>query len=239
MDVILKAEDIHAGYGKIHVLFGVDIKVVKNSITVIVGPNGSGKSTLLKTLHGITTLYKGRIFFERKEITRLKPFQRARLGIAYMPQLNNVFNNMSVRENLLMAAYLLDKDAAKERLEEVLQIFPFLRDYMNKKAYQMSGGERQMLALAICMMRRPKMILIDEPTSNLAPKIATQVFDKIIQLRDEYNTTILLVEQNAKKALEISDYAYLLVNGKTIYEGSADSLLNHPELGRMYLGLAR
>ena len=120
MQPILRTENLVKKFGGLVAVDHVSIKVPKSKITLIIGPNGSGKSTLLKTLHGITTLYKGRIFFERKEITRLKPFQRARLGIAYMPQLNNVFNNMSVRENLLMAAYLLDKDAAKERLEEYL-----------------------------------------------------------------------------------------------------------------------
>ncbi len=208
-------------------------------ITVIVGPNGSGKSTLLKTIMGITQVYSGKILFNGRNIQGLPPHVVTRLGIAYLPQVDNVFANLKVKENLLMAGYSLGRNEAKERAQEVLGEFPFLKGYLNRRAGTLSGGERQMLAMAMAMMRRPKIMLFDEPTGSLAPKMAIEVLDKIVKLRDDHGITLVLAEQNARRALEHGNEAILLVSGKVMYEGNSQELLKHPELGQVYLGVRK
>jgi branched-chain amino acid transport system ATP-binding protein len=236
---MLEIQDINAGYGRLHVLFDINAKMKEKDITVIVGPNGSGKSTLLKTVMGITHVYSGKILFHGSNILGLPPHAVTRLGIAYLPQVNNVFANLKVNENLLMAGYALGRDEAKERAKEVLNDFPVLNEYMNRRAGTLSGGERQMLAMAMAMMRRPKIMLFDEPTGSLAPKMALEVLDKIVKLRDDYGITLALAEQNARRALEHGDEAILLVSGKVTYEGNSQELLKHPELGQVYLGIKK
>jgi len=235
--IMLEIEGINAGYGRIHVLFDIDTMVKDKSITVLVGPNGSGKSTLLKTIMGITRVYSGKILFNGNDIIGLAPHVVTKLGIAYLPQVNNVFVNLKVKENLLMAGYILSKEEADERARDVLEDFPVLREYMDKKAGTLSGGERQMLAMAMAMMRRPQIMLFDEPTGSLAPKLAFEVLDKIVDLRDNYGMTAVLAEQNARRALEHGDQAILLVSGKVMYLGDSRELLNHKELGKIYLGI--
>lgn len=234
---MLEIEGINAGYGRIHVLFDIDTRVKDKSITVLVGPNGSGKSTLLKTIMGITRVYSGKILFNGNDIIGLAPHVVTKLGIAYLPQVNNVFVNLKVKENLLMAGYILSKEEADERARDVLEDFPVLGEYMDKKAGTLSGGERQMLAMAMAMMRRPQIMLFDEPTGSLAPKLAFEVLDKIVDLRDNYGMTAVLAEQNARRALEHGDQAILLVSGKVMYLGDSRELLNHKELGKIYLGI--
>ena len=228
---------LNAGYGKLQVLFDVNMEAKKGDITVIVGPNGSGKSTLLKTIFGLTTIYSGTIQLNGEEITKLKPHQIARLGVAYLPQVENVFANLTVRENLMMAGYTLQREEIPSRVEEVLEVFPVLKSYLARKAKMLSGGERQMLAMAMALMRKPVLMMFDEPTAGMAPKLIASTLNKIVELRDTLGITILLVEQNAKKALEIGDTAHLLVAGRSIYSGSAQQLLSHPELSQLYLGL--
>jgi len=236
---MLKIEDINAGYGRLHVLFDINAKVKDKGITVIVGPNGSGKSTLLKTVMGITQVYSGEILLNGRNILGLPPHVVTKLGIAYLPQVDNVFANLKVKENLLMAGYILGRDEAKERAKEVLSDFPVLNEYMGRRAGTLSGGERQMLAMAMAMMRRPKIMLFDEPTGSLAPKMAFEVLDKIVKLRDNYGITLVLAEQNARRALEHGDEAILLVSGRVMYEGNSQALLKHPELGQVYLGVKK
>jgi len=236
---MLEIQDINAGYGRLHVLFDINTKMKDKDITVIVGPNGSGKSTLLKTVMGITQVYSGKILFNERNIQGLPPHVVTRLGIAYLPQVNNVFANLKVKENLLMAGYALGRDEAKERAKEVLVDFPVLNGYMGRRAGTLSGGERQMLAMAMAMMRRPKIMLFDEPTGNLAPKMAIEVLNKIVKLREDYGITLLLAEQNARRALEHGDEALLLVSGRVMYEGNSQELLKHPELGQVYLGVKK
>jgi len=238
-ETLLKIDGINAGYGRLHVLFDINAQVKAKDITVLVGPNGSGKSTLLKTVLGITQIYSGKIFFNGQNIVGLPPHVVTKMGIAYLPQVNNVFANLKVRENLLMAGYILGKDEVKERVKEVLEDFPVLNKYLDKKAGMLSGGERQMLAMAMAMMRRPQIMLFDEPTGSLAPKMAFEVIDKIVKLRDSYGMTILLAEQNARRALEHGDEAILLVSGRVMYEGNSQELLKHPELGQVYLGIKK
>jgi len=236
---MLKIEDINSGYGRLHVLFDINAKVKARDITVLVGPNGSGKSTLLKTIMGITQVYSGKILFNGKNILGLPPHAVTKLGIAYLPQVDNVFANLKVRENLLMAGYILGRDEAKERVREVLDEFPVLKEYMGRRAGTLSGGERQMLAMAMATMKRPKIMLFDEPTASLAPKMAFEVIDKIVKLRDNYGMTLVLAEQNARRALEHGDEAILLVSGRIMYEGDSKELLKHPQLGQVYLGVKK
>lgn len=204
---------------------------------MLVGPNGSGKSTLLKTIMGITQTYSGEILFNGTNIIGLPPHIVTKLGIAYLPQVNNVFANLTVSENLLMAGYVLGKEKAKKKAEEVLEDFPVLKGYLKRKAGTLSGGERQMLAMAMAMIRRPQIMLFDEPTASLAPKIALEVLNRIVDLRDNYGITVVLAEQNAKRALEHGDNAILLVSGRITYQGDPKELLTHEDLGKVYLGI--
>lgn len=234
---MLKVQDIFAGYGKLQVLNGVTIGAKPREVTVIVGPNGSGKSTLLKTIAGLATTYQGTIELDGQEITGWASHKIARSGIAYLPQTDNVFTNLTVTENLRLGGYTIDDKLYRTRLERIFQVFPQLSGYAKTKALNLSGGERQMLAMALALIREPGVIMFDEPTANLAPKIATQVLNLISSLAKEIGLTILLAEQNAKRALEIGNTAYLLVGGKNAFEGTARELLEHKELGRLYLGV--
>lgn len=218
-------------------LFDINAKAEDKEITVLVGPNGSGKSTFLKTIMGITQVYSGKILFNSDNILGKPPHAVTKLGIAYLPQVDNVFTNLKVKENLVMAGYILKGDEADERVQEALEDFPVLKGYMNRKAGTLSGGERQMLAMAMATIRRPEMMLFDEPTASLAPKIALEVLNKIIDLRDNHNMTVVLAEQNARRALDHADKAILLVSGRVMYEGDSKELLNHKELGKVYLGI--
>ncbi len=234
---MLKVDHISAGYGNLQVLNDVSIEAHPNRITVIVGPNGSGKSTLLKTIAGLTNIYQGKVMLDDKVISKLPPHEIARVGVAYLPQTESTFTRLTVSENFKMAGYSVVQEDFQERLEKALAIFPKLTSYLNTKVSRLSGGERQMVAMSMALLRKPNTIMFDEPTANLAPIIATQVLNTIAYLAKNSGITILLVEQNATRALQIGHSAYLLVNGTTIFEGSAKALLEHPELGRLYLGL--
>jgi branched-chain amino acid transport system ATP-binding protein len=232
---LLTIEKLNAGYKTLQILFDVTITAPRNLLTVVVGPNGSGKSTLLKTVFGLTKIYSGKVFLDGLDITGLPPHKVAEQGIAYLPQVDNVFSNLTVYENLLIAGYGLKRD--EDAVTDVLEMFPHLKTYRNRKAAEMSGGERQMLAIAMALIRKPKLMLFDEPTGNLSPKMATQILNVIKELRDSHGKTIILAEQNAKKALEIGDKAVLLVSGRPAYEGDSQTLLQHEELGKLYLGI--
>ena len=234
---MLVVRDVSAGYGKLQVIDGVSIEAAPGEIAVIVGPNGSGKSTVLRTIAGLTTVYRGSIELDGAHLEGVPPHKIAKMGLAYLPQTQNVFTDLSVAENFRMAEFTVAKGDKKARLEEAIALFPQLKAYQESKAGQLSGGERQMLAMAMALVRKPKVMLFDEPTGNLAPKIAVQVLSVIRSLAAERGITILLVEQNARKALEIGSRAYLLANGKVVFAGGAKELLEHRELGRLYLGL--
>ncbi|MCX8205073.1 MAG: ABC transporter ATP-binding protein [Candidatus Nezhaarchaeota archaeon] len=236
---MIVAKEVNAGYGKFHVLFDVTTSMRPREVTVIVGPNGSGKSTLLKAIFGLATVYSGSITLDGEDIVGLPPHKVARKGVAYLPQVGNLFLNLTVRENLVMATYTLSEDESRDRVEEVLSHYPILKPYMSRRADTLSGGERQILAMAMALIRRPKAMLFDEPTANLAPKVALDVLREISRLRDEYGVAVALVEQNAKRALESGDRAVLLVSGRVVFEGPCGELLRHPELGVLYLGLAK
>ncbi|MBI3840553.1 MAG: ABC transporter ATP-binding protein [Thaumarchaeota archaeon] len=233
---MLKVEGVSAGYGKLHILTDVSITAEPGKVTAIVGPNGSGKSTLLKTIAGLTRIYSGTVTLDDKTISGLPAHEIARLGLAYLPQTESTFTQLTVKENFRMAAYTVSSSEYPSRLAEATKHFPRLSAYMTSKVHNLSGGERQMVAMAMALIRRPKVIMFDEPTANLAPIIATQVLDTISLLAKE-NLAVVLVEQNARKALEMGDKAYLLVSGKKAFEGPAKDLLAHNELAKLYLGL--
>lgn len=233
---MIRAEGLDAGYGKLQVLFGVDFVAEPGKITAVVGPNGSGKSTLLKAIAGIARTFSGRVYVGGVDVTNMPPHERARLGLAYLQQVKNVFQNLTVEENLKMAAYALDEGEYRKRLEEVLELVP-IKPYLKRRALELSGGWRQMVAVAMALMRDAKFFMFDEPTAQLSPKFASEIL-AIVKRLAEMGYTVVLAEQNAKKALEISDKAYLLVSGRVSYGGPARSLLENKELGRMYLGLA-
>ena len=235
-DPVIVVDKVTAGYGGAPTLFDVSLEIPRGGITVIVGPNGAGKSTLLKTLFGLTRVFKGRVFFEGRDVTWLPPHERARLGMAFVFQLDNIFAGLTVMENLKLAGYDLPRRVFEERLEEVLEMFPRLRERLNQKAGTMSGGERQMLAMAIGVMRRPKVFLIDEPTAGLSPKLAKEVLSYVKTLNKQ-GYTVVLVEQNVKAGLEIGHKGVLVVNGKIVFDGPASELAARRDLARMYLGL--
>ncbi len=237
--VMLETVHLYSGYGKLKVLFNINFKAKEKEITVVVGPNGAGKTTLMNSICGIATIHKGKVVFEGREITGMPTHKVARLGIAYLPQMGNVFAELTVEENLKIAGYLLPKDEVKDRIDEVLDIFPKLRAFLHRKAGTLSGGERRMLAISMALMRRPKILLLDEMTTDLAPILVKKVLEKVVELRDRLGLTIVLVEQHAKRALEIGDRAYLLVSGTMRFEGDPRELLEHPEFAKLYLGITK
>lgn len=233
---MLTIKELNAGYGKFQVLFDVDVNIKKGKIVTIVGPNGSGKSTLIKSVMGLTRVYSGKILFKDEDITHLSTHLVTKRGISYLPQTGNVFGNLTVEENLMLAGYTLPKEDTKKRITEIIEEFPIVKKYLGKKCGFLSGGERQMVAMAMAMMRSPEMILFDEPVASLSPKAANEVLKKILELHEK-GITIVLIEQAAKKALQLADEAILMTSGKVAYKGSAKNLLAHPELGKVYLGI--
>jgi len=220
-------------------LSDISIDVSNHQIAVIVGPNGSGKSTLLKTVAGLASIFSGSIELDGQEITGIPAHTIAKMGLAYLPQTDSTFAHLTVLENLRMSGYTVRREDFDSRLKSGLDMFPQLSSYLNSKVLNLSGGERQMVAMTMALIRKPKLIMFDEPTANLSPKLATEVLKKVAELPATLGLTVILVEQNAKKALEIGDRAYLLVSGKKAFEGSAKELLEHEELSRMYLGLKK
>ncbi|WP_456471998.1 branched-chain amino acid ABC transporter ATP-binding protein [Methanocaldococcus sp.] len=234
---MIEVKNLNAGYGKLQILFDVNALIRDKKITTVVGPNGSGKSTFLKTLFGLTTIYNGEIIYNNKNIENVPPYKKARMGIAFLPQTNNVFANLTVEENLTIAGYILDKEKLKERIELALNVFPELKDILKRKAGSLSGGQRQFLAMAMAIVRDANVLMLDEPTAQLSPKLAEVIFSKIVEMRDDHGLTVLLVEQNAKRALEVSDFGYMFVSGRVALEGTAEEVLNHEKFKEYSLGI--
>lgn len=234
---MLSIKNLYSGYGKIKVLFNVSMDVPAKEITVLVGPNGAGKTTLLNSIVGVATVFSGDIVYEGRRIVGTPMHKVAENGISYVPQMGNVFAELTVLENLRMAGYMLKGDELKDKLAEVTNMFPVLEKFIHRKAGTLSGGERRMLAIAMGLMRKPRLMLLDELSTDLAPIMAKRVMDKVTELRDNLGIAVLLVEQMAKKALEIGDSAYLLVSGELRYKGKAHDLLSHTELAKLYLGI--
>ena len=233
---MLRVENLNAGYEKLQILFDISLKAESKKITSIIGPNGSGKSTLLKAIFGLINIYSGKIYLKDKDITYLRPHEKVKIGIVYIPQTDNVFTNLTVKENLKIAGFTLDKLKLEKKINEVLEFFPNLKGMLNRRAMFLSGGERQMLAIAMGLIKEPKVIMLDEPSANLSPKVSEEIFEKIYDLKYYDEISIILVEQNVRKALEISDYTYVLIGGKKVLEGKPEKIINDQNIRKFYLG---
>ncbi|NPV03269.1 MAG: ABC transporter ATP-binding protein [Syntrophaceae bacterium] len=232
----LEATDIYAGYGKIEVLHGASIRAAAGEIICIIGPNGSGKSTLLKSVFGLIKPTKGTVRFDGRDVTRLDPEQKVPLGIAFIPQGRNVFPSLTVRENLEMGGTALNSErAVRLAIEEAVEAFPLLKGKMRERAGNLSGGEKQILSLARADMVKPGLILMDEPSIGLSPKMIDEVYDKINEI-NRRGTTFAIVEQNARKALSIAHRGYVLDLGQTRLEDTGAGLLDNEEVKKLYLG---
>lgn len=232
---MLEVSELHSGYGRIEILKGIELTVPAGKIVSLIGSNGAGKTTFLMTLSGLVSARKGNILFEGEKIEKLQPDAIVRRGIVQVPEGRRIFPHLTVGENLDLGAYTRrDKEVARDRTE-MLSLFPILEKRLKSLAGNLSGGEQQMLAMARSLMARPRLLLLDEPSLGLAPKVIEQVF-LLIRKINERGITILLVEQNAWKALELSDYGYVIESGRIQLEGPSEELLVNPMVKRAYLG---
>ncbi|MGE4595741.1 MAG: ABC transporter ATP-binding protein [Nitrososphaerales archaeon] len=232
---MFKVSGLHSGYDGTIIIEDIDLNVQTDEIVTIIGPNGSGKSTLLKSIFGIVKPQQGKIEFLNESIIGIKPFRVFEKGISYVPQVENIFSNLTISENLDIGFYTSKIKDTKTELDKIYSIFPQLKNKNSIKSGNLSGGERQMLAIARALIGDPKLLLLDEPTASLAPNLVSEIMQKLIQIK-ESGTSILLVEQNAKKSLAISDRCYVLAMGKNFFDGKASEVINNRELGRMFLG---
>jgi ABC-type branched-subunit amino acid transport system ATPase component len=233
-DTILATENVVAGYlPEVDILNGVSLRVDEGEIVTMIGPNGAGKSTLVKTIFGLLTPRSGRILFRSEEISGVKPHTLCRLGLSYVPQLDNVFPTLTTEENLEMGS--LDRARTGEQIERMYELFPRLGERRTQTAGTMSGGERQMVAMARALMPDPKVLLLDEPSAGLAPAFVEAIFEKVEDI-NKAGVTIVMVEQNAQRALGMSSRGYVLDLGKDRFEGPGPALLDDPKVAELYLG---
>ncbi|KAB0240341.1 ABC transporter ATP-binding protein [Microcystis aeruginosa EAWAG127a] len=237
MDYLLEVEQVYAGYVQdLYILQGVNFRIALGELVTVIGPNGAGKSTLAKTIFGLLKPSAGTITFKGKNITGWKSNQIVPLGMGYVPQIANVFPSLSIEENLEMGAFT-SKGNVKSLKERIYVMFPRLDERRRQKAGTLSGGERQMLAMGRALMLQPDLLILDEPSAALSPILVTSVFEQIKAI-NQTGTAIILVEQNAKKALMMSDRGYVLESGQDRFQGSGQDLLNNPKVGELYLGAA-
>jgi len=235
---LLEVQDIYAGYhADLDILSGVSLHVIPGEIVCVIGPNGAGKSTVFKALYGFLNVRQGRVLFDDKDITKVRPQDALKAGITIVPQLRSLFPQMSVYENLEMGMYLeQDQQRVKDRIQYVMDLFPRLAERKTQMAGTMSGGEQRMLEIGRALMWDPKLVLMDEPSAGLAPVITKAIFAAIRRLNEEINLTVLMIEQNARQGLEISDRGYVLELGKNSYEGTGQELLDNEQVRRAFLG---
>ena len=238
MTRVLEVSALEGGYGSVQIIYGIDIHVDEGEFVTIIGPNGCGKSTFIKTIFGIATYYSGSILYRGMDVSGLRTDQLVNHGIAYVPQVDNVFPSLSVLENLQMGGNSLSPGVLAERMERSLEMFPDLRNREYDLAASLSGGERQMLAISRALISDPKFLLLDEPTAALSPLYQQQIIESIDSLRDR-GITILIVEQNARLSLARSDRGYIISNGKVVHTGDAQHILTDPEIGEYFLGSTR
>lgn len=230
----LSATAMRGGYGKADILHGCTLNVDKGQIAVIVGPNGAGKSTAMKAVFGMLPLREGRVTLDGEDITTLSPQQRVRKGMGFVPQVHNVFPSMSVEENLEMGAFIREGDITAT-MEQVYELFPILKTKRRQPAGELSGGQRQQVAVGRALMTRPRLLMLDEPTAGVSPIVMDELFDRIIEIARS-GISILMVEQNARQALEIADIGYVLVQGTNRYTDTGAALMADPEVRRTFLG---
>ena len=232
---LLKVDGVTSGYGGMEVLRNLSLEVGKSEIVSIIGPNGAGKSTAMKTVFGLLKPWKGSITFEGRDIGGLSPDKIVREGLCYVPQVENVFPTLTVEENLEMGAYLLPRAAIQTRKQRIFDMFPRLAERRRQRAGKMSGGERQMVAMGRALMLDPRLLLLDEPSAGLAPLMVDGIFETVKTI-NESGVAILMVEQNARKSLELADRGYVLATGTNQVEGTGDELLANPDVAKLYLG---
>ena len=233
---MLNISKVETFYGNIQALRGVDVKVNDGEIVALIGSNGAGKSTLLMTISGVNKAATGEILFESKSIANLPPHDIVNLGISQVPEGRRIFSRLTVEDNLRLGASVNEKGKNFDQdSKDVYDLFPVLKDRLSQRGGTLSGGEQQMLAIGRAMMARPRMLLLDEPSLGIAPKLVNQIFSSIKNINKEKKVTVFLVEQNAKKALELADRGYVLVNGKISLEGAGKDLLNNPDVQAAYL----
>ncbi len=231
---LLKITNLHAGYGQMSILKGVDMTLEEGEIGVIVGPNGAGKSTTLKAIFGMLNITEGSIEFDGEDITGIRSEELASHRIAFVPQENNVFHTLTVHENLEMGAYIRRDDFSRV-MDHVYEIFPPLKEKRRQPAGELSGGQRQMVAFGRALMIEPKLILLDEPTAGLSPMFMSQIFDRVIAI-NKTGVTVAMVEQNAKQALAIAHKGFVLANGANSFTDTGRNLLENPEVAKSFLG---
>lgn len=232
---LLQADRVISGYGDSEILHEVSLAVEENEIVSIIGPNGAGKSTLMKTIFGLLHPKSGSITLDGTDISKYKPYEIVRKRMCYVPQVANVFTTLTVEENLEMGAFVIDSADIEERKERVYETFPKLRERRRQQAGKMSGGERQMVAMGGALMIDPKLVLLDEPSAGLSPKLVDEIFEHIQHINAE-GIAILMVEQNARQSLQMAHRGYVLASGENRYEGDSREMLDNPEIGRLYLG---
>lgn len=233
---MLEIKNLNTGYEKKQVVFDVSLKVDQGEIVSLIGPNGAGKSTILKAVCGLIPSWSGEILFNGNKINGYEPPENLKFGISFCPQGNRVFDELTVQENLEIGGYILTKDKTRQRIQEVIEIFPVLKERIKQTAGSLSGGEQQMLAVARALIPEPSLLLLDEPSLGLAPNLVKELFDKFIELNKKLGITILIVEQKVREVLAISNRAYSLKLGKVAYEGkSSDLLSNKEELKSLFL----
>jgi len=230
----LSATNMTGGYGGADIIEDCDITVEKGEIAVVVGPNGAGKSTAMKAVFGMLDLRKGSVILDGKDITNMPPQDRVHIGMAFVPQNRNVFVSMTVEENLEMGAFIREDDI-RDSLEQVYHLFPVLREKRNQPAGELSGGQRQQVAVGRALMTRPKLLMLDEPTAGVSPIVMDELFDRILEIA-KTGIAILMVEQNARQALEIADHGFVLVQGQNRFTDTGKALLANPEVRRSFLG---
>ena len=230
----LNATEMLGGYGETTILNSCTISVNKGEIAVIVGPNGAGKSTAMRAIFGMLRLKKGQIMFDNQDITNLKPQERVGLGMGFVPQTNNVFNSMTVLENLEMGGFLKNKDIDKN-IQDIFSLFPILHEKRSQTLNELSGGQRQQVAVGRALMTNPKLLMLDEPTAGVSPIVVKELFQKITEISSK-GIAILMVEQNAKQALAIANKGFVLVQGENKYTDKGSSLLKNKEVRKAFLG---
>jgi len=232
---MLSIKNLYSGYNKSEILHGVDIDVNPGEIVVMIGPNGAGKSTVLKSIFSLADVYNGKIIFKDKDITKLKTFELIELGISYVPQGRQLFQNMTVLENLEMGAFMIrDQEVIKKGIIDVFEKFPILEEKKNQISATLSGGQQQMLAIARALIQNPQLLLLDEPSLGLSPKMMQEIFDKIIEIKNE-GVAILMVEQNARQAMNIADRTYVLEGGRVGIHGGKE-IIDNPKVRDIYFG---